>query len=207
MITIVLGFGLVIGGLEFTAVHLNIRQLNLRPIFVLDLSGRVVSMPIMIVWALALAKCLGTRRRRSRRQPSSAGLLAQSIPGPAMSLQWDQEHVREIVRFGKWINVSSAATFIAGQSDRIVMGLLFPASVFGQYAIARLLIDTSQGLFERVNSTLGLPVLSEISRRGRHEIKEKYYRYRLAFDASAPLLGGMLFSLDQSLSAPLRRAV
>jgi O-antigen/teichoic acid export membrane protein len=102
--------------------------------------------------------------------------------------------VREIVDFGKWINLSSAATFVAGQSDRIIMGLLLPAATFGQYAIARVLIDASQGLFERVNTALGLPVFREVLKENRYELGQKYYRYRLPFDVSAPLLAGILFA-------------
>jgi O-antigen/teichoic acid export membrane protein len=193
LITAALGLGLVIGGLESTAIHLNVRRLNLRPIYLLDMASRLISLPVMIIWAwlspsvwvIVGGGLVGSLVRVT--------LSHISIAGPTMSAQWDREHVREIVHFGKWINVSSAATFIAGQSDRIIMGLLFPSSAFGLYAIARQVIDTSQGLFERLNAALGLPLLSEISRKSPHEIREKYYLYRRPFD-SAPLVGGFLFS-------------
>ena len=50
-----------------------------------------------------------------------------------MGLNWDKEHFQEIVRFGRWIMVSSLATFVSQQCDVILLGILVPSSLLGLY--------------------------------------------------------------------------
>jgi O-antigen/teichoic acid export membrane protein len=189
-----LGISLVLGGLESTSVHLNVRELNLKPVFFLDLAARTVNVPVMVIWAWLMpsvwALVAGSLTAGIVRLISSHLF----VPGPRMYFRLDKDQAREIVHFGKWINVSSLATFVAGQSDRLILGLLLPSSVFGLYAIARTLIDTAQGVFERLNSTLALPALSAVARRARSELKSRYYRLRVPFDLSLPLISGCLVS-------------
>src|SRR5206468_666639 len=54
LITSALGIALVLSGLESTAVHLNSRRLNLRPVLFLEVFSRIVSLPAMIVAAWIL---------------------------------------------------------------------------------------------------------------------------------------------------------
>ena len=86
------------------------------------------------------------------------------VPGPRMAFAWDKGHVEEMVHFGKWITVSSIASFIVSQSDVILFGLLLPSSFLGIYFLAKTLIDTAEGLLERLNGALTLPVLGEVLR-------------------------------------------
>jgi O-antigen/teichoic acid export membrane protein len=180
--------------MESTVVALNVRSLNLRPIFLLDLVGRTVPLPIMIVWAwvapsvwaLVAGALVGGAVR----------LLVShvALPGPRMAFIWHRADIKEIVAFGKWVNVSSTATFLGGQSDRLLLGFLVPSSAFSFYAIARLMFDISQSLLDRLNSTLTLPVLGEVTRDRGQQLRAKYYRFRFPFEVFAPLAGGILFS-------------
>jgi O-antigen/teichoic acid export membrane protein len=194
LVTAVLGFGLVIGGLESTATHLNVRNLNLQPIFYLDFVSRFISLPVMIVWAWIAPSVWALVGGALIGSATRLFMSHVSVPGPRMAVQWVPEHVREIVSFGKWINVSSIASFFGGQSDRVVLGILLPGSTFGLYAIAKTLIEVPQGLLERLNASLALPILSEVIRKDQRELKDKYYKFRLPFDLAAPLLAGILAS-------------
>ena len=53
-LTAVLGFGLVLSGFESTALLLHIRRLNLRPLIILDLTAKLITLPVMIVAAVAV---------------------------------------------------------------------------------------------------------------------------------------------------------
>ena len=195
IVTAALGLSLIAGGLESTAIHLNVRELSLKPIFFLDLAARIVNLPIMIVWAWVAPSVWALVSGALVAGIIRLTISHISLPGPRMSFQWNRDHVRAIVRFGKWTNLSSIATFLGGQSDRIILGLLLPSSIFGIYAIARMLIETAHGAFERLNATLALPILSEVVRKNTSHLKNKYYRFRLPFDLSAPFLGGLLTML------------
>src|SRR6185295_6400884 len=86
------------------------------------------------------------------------------IPGPQMRFSYETDHINEIVSFGKWINVSSFATFIGAQSDFIILGILLPGSTLGLYYLAKTLKDAIESLVERLNAMMMLPVLSEVVR-------------------------------------------
>ena len=108
-----------------------------------------------------------------------------------MAFQWDKKDIWEIAHFGKWISVSSTATFLSEQSDRLILGILLPGSMLGLYAIAVSLIEAVRALLERLNA-LTLPVMAELLRRDPQALKEKYYRFRLPFEIFAALSAGIL---------------
>ncbi len=193
LLTIVLGFGLVLSGLESTAIALNMRRLNYKPVILLDLVSRLVPVPIMIgfawytssVWALALGGLSGGLLR--------VALSHLVVPGPRMMWNWKTSEIREIVHFGKWITISSIATFFSSQSDVIFFGLLFPSPFVGVYFIARTLVDAAEGLLEKLNGTLTLPVLGEVLRQNPDNLRNRFYRFRAPIDIVALGCGGFLF--------------
>jgi O-antigen/teichoic acid export membrane protein len=194
LITSVYGFSVVLSGLESTAINLNVRRLNLRPIVFLDLFTRVFSLPVMIVWALiapSVWALVGGALTGSIARLITSHVL---VPGPRMHFEWDKLYVREIIHFGRWVAVSSIATFLRGQSDRLIFAFLLPDSVLGLYAIAKMLVDTVEGILERLNATLTLPVLGEVIRSKDDNFRTKYYTFRFPFELAAPMLSGVLVS-------------
>ena len=192
-LTAALGFSLVLHGLESTATALNVRLLNYRPLVLVDLIIKIISTPVMIgyaiisptVWALVIGGLVSGLLRTV--------LSHTVVPGPRMSLAWDKTLVQEMVHFGKWITVSSIASFVASQSDVILFGLLLPSSFVGIYFLAKTLIDTAEGLLERLNGALTLPVLGEVLRHNPENLRDRYYRFRLPIDVVAAACGGFVF--------------
>jgi O-antigen/teichoic acid export membrane protein len=111
-----------------------------------------------------------------------------------MLWRWEREHIAEFAHFGKWISISSTATFISGQGDRLFIGLFLSSSILGLYSIAKLPMEALSGLYERLNSSLATPVLGEVIRSNQNNLKRQYYRFRLPFDLTAPFLGGFVCS-------------
>jgi O-antigen/teichoic acid export membrane protein len=65
--------------------------------------------------------------------------------GSPSRLIWNQEVVKEILSFGKWIFVSTALTFFAEQADRL-MGKLLTLDVLGVYGVALTLADIPRSI-------------------------------------------------------------
>jgi O-antigen/teichoic acid export membrane protein len=197
LITASLGFTVVLSGAESTCISLNVRHLNYRPIVLIELVSRILSLPIMIIWAWIAPSVW----------PLVGGILAGCVsrlilshvwvPGPRMSLNWEKDHLTEIMRFGRWIAVSSSATFISQQSDVILLGILMPSSELGLYSIAKLLVGAGEGLLDRFNSSLALPILGEVIRKNPQTLRDRYYRFRLPIELTAGLLSGALFAAGQ----------
>jgi O-antigen/teichoic acid export membrane protein len=115
------------------------------------------------------------------------------VPGPRMAFKWEKNHFQEIIRFGKWIAVSTIGSFVAQQSDIVLLGILLPAPVFGVYVIAKMLVDTAEGLLGRLEATLALPILSEIARKRPNDLRDQYYRFRFPIELAAACFSGALF--------------
>jgi O-antigen/teichoic acid export membrane protein len=194
LITAALGFLIVLGGAESVCIHLNARHLNYKPLVVLDLVGRSSSLPIMLIWAWAAPSVWVLVGGSLASSFFRLVLSHLSVPGPWMGFNWDKDHLREMVRFGRWVAVSSFATFIGQQSDVILLGLLVPGSVLGLYSIAKLLVGSGEGLLDRISTSLALPVLGEVIRKSPDKLRDRYYHFRLPIDLAAALLGGVLFT-------------
>lgn len=194
IITVVLGFGIVLSGIESASISLSIRRLNFRPIFILDLTSKLAPVPVMItwayfdpsVWAIVGGTLLGGVLR--------VALSHSIIPGPRMRFSYESDHVNEIVSFGKWINVSSFATFIGTQSDFIILGMLLPGSMLGLYYVAKTLKDAVENLLERLNGMMALPVLGEVARNQPANVSDRYYRFRFPIELTSAASGGFLFA-------------
>lgn len=189
-----LGLCMVLGSAESTAQFLNIRQLNYKPTIIIQLASRLLTLPLMImwawiapsVWALVAGAVAGAILRL---------ILSHTIvPGPWMSLKWNPDYLQEIVRTGRWFTLSSFGTFLSQQGDVILLGFWVPSSLLGVYSVAKLLIGVGEGLLDRLNSSLTLPVLSEILRKNASKFRTQYYSFRLPIEIAAGLLSGSLFA-------------
>jgi len=188
-----LGISLIFAGLESTVLGLNARRLNLKPLLLVDFTGKLLSIPIMFAWAWFLPNAWALV---AGSLASSAVRLVMShiaVPGPRMAFRWKADHIDEILHFGKWITVSSIASFITSQSDVIVLGLLLPSSSLGIYFIAKMLVGTVEGLLERLQSSLSLPIFGEVLRRDPRNFRNRYYRFRLPLDLAAGFCSGFIF--------------
>ena len=197
LVTASLGLTVVLGGAESTCIFLNIRRLNYRPVVIIDLISRIVMLPLVIIWAWILPNVWALVGGALTGSVLRVVLSHTLVPGPRMGLNWEKDHLQEIVRFGRWIAVSSFATFVAQQSDVILLGILMPGSMLGLYSVAKLLVDAGEGLLEKLNSSLALPVLGEVLRKDPSKLQDRYYRFRLPIDLTAGLLGGGLFASGQ----------
>ena len=193
-VTAMLGFSLLVGEARSTVLYLNARRLDLGPVAAIDIACRVLTIVVMFAWALVApspwAIVAGTLAGEVGRTVLSHVVVA----GPRMAFKWQTQHFREIIRFGKWIWVSTVGTFVTNQSDVIILGILFPGPVFGVYVIAKLLVESVEMLLSRVEAALALPVLSEIARKLPHDLWGQYYRLRLPLELAAAAAGGMLFA-------------
>jgi O-antigen/teichoic acid export membrane protein len=197
--TVVLGFGLVLSGLESTALLLHVRNLELRPLMVVDLTAKLITLPVMIAAAFALKNAWPLAIGGLTGGVVRLVLSHTVVSGPRMGWSWNLVHFREILGFGKWVTVSSIASFVGSQSDIFLLGLLLPGSALGIYSIARALISNVEGLLERINSNLTLSVLGEVLRVNPSELKNRYYQFRLPIEAVAAAGGGLVFATSSQI--------
>lgn len=107
---------------------------------------------------------------------------------------WDKAAVQEIGKFGRWVFGSSAAQFLGGQSDRILLGRFLGTAWLGVYGIAVNLSEMMSSVVMRIIGGVVYPVLSEAGRDPTKNLSEFFYRVRLRLDllsmSAAGFLGG-----------------
>jgi O-antigen/teichoic acid export membrane protein len=165
----VAGLMAVCGGLESTRGLILNRRLSFLAITLLEVATQVVNVVAMIglalawrsVWVLVLASVLAALVRT---------ILSHTIlPGPRNRFAWDPAALRSLIEFGRWIFVSTALTFLATQSDRLILGKLVPVAQLGFYSIAASLAAVPLQIVQRLGGLVFFPVVATAMRQADHD--------------------------------------
>ena len=154
------GFVLVLRGLESPAILLLRRQLRLRELALFELFGQVCALAFMIAWAAW--------------RPEVWSLVGGAVFGAFVRLvsshvwfreqrprfEWDASALRDLVHLGKWIFLSSIVTFVAGESDRLLLGKLVSRAELGIYGIALGYTSLAVMLANRLMNMVLFPIMS-----------------------------------------------
>ena len=186
---------LMFSGLHSTSIFTLRRRLNLGWANGLELGQTVFAIVVTLLTA--------------RAHPSPYALIVGGVSGTLFfsaashllpvgyhnRFRWDREAALEIRRFGSWVLGSSSATFLGGQSDRILLGRLLGATWLGIYSVAVTLSDAISAVVTRVINGVMYPVLSQASREPGTDIAHLYYRLRLRLDPFAMISTGLVAGL------------
>jgi O-antigen/teichoic acid export membrane protein len=102
---------------------------------------------------------------------------------------WDRSAVKEIVKFGKWIMLGTALTFLASQSDKLILGKLITLSLLGLYGVVYSMSDIPRQIINQFCTKVGFPFLAKFQEMPRPEYRKQFLKYRrLVLLAGAALL-------------------
>lgn len=186
------------GGLSVN-FHVAERNIDQRRRVILELISSLIPVPIMAglimlspsVWVLVIGALCGEFLKVT--------LSHWLFRGPENKLHLEKDAVKALIRFGKWIMLSSLLGFLALQGDKLLLGGLLTAEQLGWYAIAGLFIAAAEQIIRRFQSSIGFPLIAEKARVGRDEFVAGYYKFRLYFDPLVLIGGGILFALAENI--------
>lgn len=188
----VMGFSVVLTGLESTKVHLAYRELQLKYMICVDITARLLGFLVMLfmclisrsVWVLAIG---------SLTTDFVKMILSHLIlKGPSFKISWNKKYAADIFQSGKWIACSSFFSLVTLQGDRILLGLFFPASILGVYSIAIQIISCLRGLLDFNIGNIVPTIFGETFRVIPDAMKERYYKIRQPLDMIAFFFVGIL---------------
>jgi len=187
----------VFAGFNSTALFTLNRELRIGRKTTLELGTQVVSLSVMVGWALV---------HPSVWAMIAGGLAAAFfkmvvshfiVPGQHVRFGWNRECSRELFRFGKWIFLSTAFTFLALNLDKMVLGNVLTLAELGLYSIALVFAKVALDVTMRLGSTVMFPVYSryqdnpkrlmELALRSREVVLWAGAAVCLAFAVAAPL--------------------
>ncbi|RWR27730.1 polysaccharide biosynthesis protein [Sinirhodobacter populi] len=151
--------------------HLAIGRLTMIQIFVqfvtLVLTG-LLAWWWHSVWALAVSQVIST---------SIGNVMTRLyIPGHPNRLQWERQSVREIIGFGKFIFLSTIATFLISMSDRAILGAYVDVTTFGIYSIALAFGTLPVFVVQAIGSKVLFPLYRIKSPMESEETRRKIFR-------------------------------
>ena len=153
-------------GFGSTSLVLAKRRLALRRLTLLELGTQALAIVTMVVWAL-IHPTIWALVVGSLVAPAAKAALSHFVlPGERCRFRWETEAARSLFRFGRWIFLSTALTFLVLQGDRLVFGKLLPLSLLGVYNIAVMMAMVPTNLNAQLGASVVFPAYSNVARSG-----------------------------------------
>jgi O-antigen/teichoic acid export membrane protein len=188
----VMSLSAIMNGLNSTKLVVMNRSLAMGRLAVFDVGVQVTTIAVMVVWA--------------RFSPSVWALVAGALASAALKLVlshllfdgtpnrfcWDAGVRRELLKFGRWIFLSSALNFLAASGDRVVLAKYFSIEMLGVYSIAFFLADSMGALTSSLSHRVLFPAFGRIVRGSPENLCSSYYAVRRRWDLLTMPAAGLL---------------
>jgi O-antigen/teichoic acid export membrane protein len=175
---VAMGFQLALGSLASTRLIVLRRELDTRGFVLVQVAEQAIYLTAAVllalrlrsVWAYIFAGWLGTAFR-----VAVSHYLNRHAPNRP---RLDRSACRRMMRFGRWVLLSTMLSFLAMQADRLMLPGLIPLGVFGAYMIATNLVDLPKTLLNQLTAWIVFPALSRRADLPRAEMRAKVTRHR-----------------------------
>ena len=183
---------ILVMGFRSTGYYTMRRRLNLKPLMMIEIASQVAAVIAMIAWAKidrsVWALMMGAVMSSVVNVVGSHMLKV----GYRNRFEWDKEHARSMMQFGKWVAGSSMLTFASQQGDRLMLGRFLGAGTLGVYSIAVFLSGALGEAITRITHGVFFPAYSRVKSEGTERLRQVFYRTRLAVDGIViTALGGL----------------
>jgi O-antigen/teichoic acid export membrane protein len=172
----------LVRGLTSTAAWTLTRHVNLRGITLLTIASEVVAFGVAIFWA-ALVPSAWALVGRTVVAAAVYAIGSHFISRPRVRFGWDRSSARDILHFGGWISLSTAAYFLGCQGERLVLGKFVTAAELGCFSLALMVSSVPAGGVNQLVSQIFLPMISKSVRTSRGEAMHDYRNARRLFFA------------------------
>lgn len=177
----IVGITTLFSGFESTAVAQLERQLNVKKQVVFELTTQAVGLAVMIAWA-AIAPSIWALVFGGLTATFLKMVWSHTLfPGSSNHFAWEAAALKDLLASGRWIFVSTALTFLAEQSDRLMLGDIFSLRLLGVYGIALTLSDMPNQVVMTISSKVIFPAISKSIDQPRETLFPKILRNRRLF--------------------------
>jgi len=163
---------LPIAGLSLIAIGFNAtkligfrRHMTLGYEAAFQLGQLTVHVIIMVVWAWLYPSVWALVGGLVLSSVLSAIASHLMLPGSRNRFCWNREVLTSLIRFGRFIFISTIFTFIAVNAQRLILGTILPTDQFGIYSIALVLSLVIVTAMDRLNASVLFPLYSQLVRR------------------------------------------
>jgi O-antigen/teichoic acid export membrane protein len=169
----IVGLGTLINTFNNTVLHSMNRHMAIRQIAIIEFVGQVISICVMILWALVSPSIWALVVGGITSALYELGISYYLAKGKMNRFMWEPTAVRELLSFGVWLFLSTAITFFAERADQLILSRLVGFEMFGIYIIAFTLADLPRSVTSAVSSKVIMPALSKMTDQPRPDIRQK----------------------------------
>ena len=174
-----LGLSCLIGGVSSPSLLTLTRHMGVGRLSALELFSQLVQFVVTVVWAWVQPTIWALVAGRIISEAARTIVSYWMLPEIRPRFTWDKECIQALVNFGRWILVGTALTFLALQSDRLILAKLVSFQILGIYGVAFALSDIPRQIILQFCSRIGFPFLSKFSGKPRGEFRSILLKYRL----------------------------
>jgi O-antigen/teichoic acid export membrane protein len=194
----------LIQGFRSTQLCFHMRNLNRKPLVLLDLTAHLISIGVVLlylqwvahdVWALPV------------------GWLAYMLSNTCLSFAryfgsfshrftHDASALLALKKFAPWIWASSVVHVFVSQADKLLLGVVATSVWMGIYSVSLTILSAASGVLIALITSIGLPKLSKSFHEGPTAFAKNYARYAqltdyaiIACSVGMIVLGGALVRL------------
>ncbi|MBL4699025.1 MAG: oligosaccharide flippase family protein [Phycisphaerales bacterium] len=176
----VIGTTAAINGFQTTAYATMNKKVALGKLTLLELITQGVGVVTTVVWAAYYPTVWALVGGGLVSAVISVWFGFRLLPTHKHRMCWDKHAVHELVRFGKWIFLSTIMGFFANQGDRLILGHFMPMAELGMYAIALNWASMPRLINSKLSDKVMLPVYSAHQDTSPHLMRPKIARMRWA---------------------------
>ncbi|MEM8874770.1 MAG: oligosaccharide flippase family protein [Planctomycetota bacterium] len=187
-------------GFDHTAIFQLNRKLQLGKVVALQTLQQIISVILMIVWAQFISSDVW-----ALAVPVVASTLIYTVlthtflgKGDGRKLQWDQSAAQELLKFGKWIFVSTTLTFLALQTDRLVFGAQVSKAELGVYTIALMFASLPVMIIQKLGGQVLFPGYARLQ-HDRPRFDQVYHKVHKAVLMAGALTVAGLFAAGRPM--------
>ncbi len=184
----VAGLTLLITGFNPTSLESAHRHMRLGRLTLIDIATQVIGVLIAIAFAWWLRSAWALVISGVVSALVQLWFYKAFLPGIKNRLRWEPAARHELIRFGKWIFLSTVCGFIFSQSDKIVLGKYLELGAFGIYNIGFFLASFPLMLGSMVNQKIVIPIYRECPPAASRENFLSLRRMRMAMTAALIVL-------------------
>jgi O-antigen/teichoic acid export membrane protein len=175
----VIGSTALLAGLASTKLATANRTLRLGRLSVIELVSYSLGLGVMITWAWLAPSVWALAAGAVTDSLVKTALSHLFLPGERNRFGWDRDSAAVIRRFGRWILVSTAFTFLAGQGDRLILGKLLDFATLGILGIAAALAGLLNEVLLQLGTRVLFPSYSELVRERPDRMYSNLRKVRL----------------------------
>lgn len=178
------GAAAFIGGFNSTKMLTAQREIEMGRITLLELGGQAATVAFTIayaavfpsVWALVAASLFG----------AFVKMVGSHLwlPGARNRFAIDPASLQELIRFGRWIFLSTIIAFTSNSAASLILGKFLPVAQVGIFSLAVTLANIVGQAYEQASSKLLFPLYAKLRHLPIGELRQRVLKVRLVVSAA-----------------------